>query len=65
MINKASFQMFINLKNTHSKLDDIVYSQFKRQSYLTSSEVSNFEKQLLFNLRSRCHSSKTNLKKNE
>ena len=43
MINKGSFQMFINLKNTHSKLNDIVYSQFERQSYLTSSEVSNFE----------------------
>ena len=63
MINKASFKMFINLKNTHSKLDDIVYSQFERQAYLTSSEVSNFEKQLLFNLRSRCHGSKTNFKK--
>ena len=38
LINKAAFKMFLNLKNTHTKLDDVSYSKFERQPYLKDSK---------------------------
>ena len=55
--------MFLNLKNTHTKLDDVSYSKFEGQPYLKDSKIRNFEKEPLFNLRSRCQNSKSNFQK--
>ena len=63
LMNKAVFKFFMNIKQTHSKLDGVQYSRFKIQPYLTSNKIKTTEKELLVNMRSRCHSSKDNLKK--
>ena len=63
LINKATFQMLLDMKKTHTKLDNISYPSFEKQQYLKSKHISNFEKELMFNLRSRCHNSKSNFKK--
>ena len=34
LINKAAFMMFLNLKNSHTKLDDVSSSKVERQPYL-------------------------------
>ena len=34
LINKAAFKVFLDLKQTHSKLDDVSYTKFKKQQYL-------------------------------
>ena len=47
----------------HSKLIDITYNKFQIQPYLTTKEKNNSGKELLFNLRSNCHSSKYNFRK--
>ena len=63
MINKAAFEHFISVKETHSKLNDIEYKEFWIQPYLTSQKLSNQEKQLLYKLGSTCNESKMNFKK--
>ena len=53
----------MNQKQTHSKLDEVEYSSLEIQLYLKSTTLNKSEKELLFNLRSKCHKSKSNFKK--
>ena len=54
---------FLNKKQTQSKLDGIDYLKLETQPYLTSKKLKTTEKELLFNLRSKCHSAKNNFRK--
>jgi hypothetical protein len=63
LINKAVFQHYITLKEGHNKLDELSYTELKMQSYLSTKALNNEEKELLFNLRSKCHSAKNNFRK--
>ena len=63
LIDKAAFNYFIELKNTHKKIKDIHYEAMKIQPYLQSKLLNIKEKELLYSLRSHCHQSKFNLKK--
>ena len=63
LVNKAAYKYFLNLKETHSKLDEIVYSKFELQPYLTTKMLTQKQKELLYLLRSKCHSSKMNFRK--
>ena len=63
LITKAVFSYYLALKQTHSKLNGVNYSELKIQPYLISNCLNNEEKQLLYNMRSNCHSSKMNFKK--
>ena len=63
LISKAAFKHFLTIKETHSKLNDLSYSELKVQPYLTSNMITNEQKQLLYKLRSKCHESKMNFRK--
>ena len=63
LINKAVFEFFMNQKRTHSKLDEVEYSSLQIQLYWKSTILKTSEKELLLNLRSKCHKSKRNFKK--
>ena len=63
LIRNAAFGYFNEIKSKHKKLDCISYSSFQIQPYLTSSQFSNKERELLYLLRSHCYKSKTNFKK--
>ena len=41
LINKATFQMLLDMKKTHTKLDNISYPSFEKQQYLKSKHISN------------------------
>ena len=53
----------MNQKRSHTKLNDVIYSNMKIQPYLTTPILNNKQKELLYNLRSHCHASKNNFKK--
>ena len=55
LINKAVFQYFLNVKKPHSKLKEVTYAKFQIKLYLSTIEINNKEKELLFNLRENCH----------
>ena len=61
--NTAAFNNFMGLKETHKKIDQIKYEEFRIQPYLKSKVVSQKKKKLLYLLRSQCHNSKYNFKK--
>ena len=63
LINKAAFKHLMTVKETHSKLNDITYSELKVQPYLTLDLLNNGQKELLYKLRSKCHESKLNFYK--
>ena len=63
LVNKAAYQYFLNLKETNSKLYETVYSRFELQPYLKTKLLDQNQKELLYCLRSKCHSSKINLRK--
>ena len=63
LINKAVFEFLMNQKQTHSKLDEVEYTRLETQPYLKSNTLKTTEKELLFNMRSKCHKSKINFKK--
>lgn len=63
LINNAVFSYYLTLQQTHSKLSEVDYSELKIQPYLVSNSLNNEEKQLLYNMRSNCHSLKMNFKK--
>ena len=63
LMDKSVFRYFMNLKEGHTKLQGVEYKQFQLQPYLATMTLSNKEKELLFNLRSSCHSSKNNFRK--
>ena len=50
------------LKNKHSKLDDIHFSELKCAKYLEDSRISQKEAKLLFKLRTRMYNVKSNFK---
>ena len=62
-IRKSAFTFFMNLKETHTKLDSVNYDKLETQKYLGSKLLTNKEKQLLYLLRSRCYDAKSNFKK--
>ena len=47
LVNIAAFKYFLQLKETHTKLDELHYSEFKTQSYLKSQIINNKEKQFI------------------
>ena len=51
-LNQAVFNSLTILQNTHSKVRDIKYTQFKIQPYLKSHTFTNNMASVLFNLRS-------------
>ena len=53
----------MKIKEKHSKLDNITYSELKVQPYLTDMRFHKEERQLIVLLRSRCHNTKNNFKK--
>ena len=63
LIKKAALKYFLKKKETHSKLDDICYSELNLQSYLKDQRFSKEERELMVSLRSRCHKSKVNFRK--
>ena len=63
LINKAAFKYFMKLKEKHSKLDKLTYTQLKLQPYLSSKNITNKQKELLYLLRSHCYYTKINFKK--
>ena len=62
-VTKSVFEHFMAEEKKHTKLDEIEYNELKIQKYLISDEFNNKERNLLYSLRSRCHSSKTNFRK--
>ena len=44
LISKAAFKHFMTLKETHSKLNDVTYSELKVQPYLTTNLLNNEQK---------------------
>ena len=63
LMNKAVFQYFLNINKSFSKINDATYTKFQIQPYLSTIEINNKEKDLLFNLQANCHSSKMSFKK--
>ena len=63
LINKAVFEFLMNQKQTHKKIDEVEYSRLETQPYLTTNTLKTAEKELLFNMRSKCHKSKINFKR--
>lgn len=59
LIQNAAFEYFLNKKRTHSKLNDVSYSDFKLQPYLQDVRFSKEERKLLTSLRSRCYNAKS------
>ena len=62
-MDKAAFKYFLKIKEAHTKLDKIEYTQLRIQPYLSTTLITNKQKQLLYILRSNCHSEKMNFKK--
>jgi hypothetical protein len=63
LVRKAAFKYFLKLKEKHTKLKNVQYSELKIQPYLQSKSMSNSEAELLYNLRSNCYEAKSNFKK--
>ena len=53
----------MKLKSTHTKLDKVTYTQLKLQAYLTSSLITQKQKELLYLMRANCYNVKCNFKK--
>ena len=51
-INNSAFKYLINKQKTHTKIKEIEYSELKIQEYITTHNMTNNEKSLLFSLRS-------------
>ena len=62
-ISKAAFKDLLQLKQKHSKLNEVTYFTFSMQPYLKSKQMNKKEKTLLYLMRSKCHKSKSNFKK--
>ena len=60
---KYAFKEYQNIKDTHSKLEGVKYNKMSIQPYLRSKFFRNNERNLLYALRSNCHTSKFNFKK--
>ena len=53
----------MKLKEKHSKLDKLTYTQLKLQPYLSSRNITITQKELLYLLRSHCYYTKINFQK--
>ena len=47
LLNKAAFKHFIQLKETHSKLNEVQYTGLKIQDYLTTKGLNYKEKNII------------------
>ena len=61
-VKKCAFEFLLQIKESHSKLSNIRYDDFKMQDYLADSSFNLREKQLLFRLRSRTFEAKANFR---
>ena len=62
-IEEKSFEDLLRKKETHSKTESLKYNKLECQSYLKSdSKLTNKEKQLLFNFRTRMSNVKLNFR---
>ena len=52
-IRNIAFKYLMDIKESQSKLSNVVYKEFKIQKYLKSDKLSNDEKSLLFRIRTR------------
>ena len=52
-IQKAAFEYLLTLKNSHSKMENLKYDEFKEASYLSSPLFNSESRQLLLALRTR------------
>ena len=51
LVDKAALSYFLKLKEGHSKLDKLEYTQLRIQPYLSTSLITNKQKQLLYVLK--------------
>ena len=63
LVRKSAFEYLMKLKSTHTKLDKVTYTQLKLQAYLTSSLITQKQKELLYLMRANCYNVKCNFKK--
>ena len=62
-IREKAFEHLMNLKETHSKAEDLSYKKLETQSYLKSdNDLKNEEKEVLFKFRTRMADLKMNFK---
>ena len=61
-VQKSAFILLQSIKETHSKVNEVIYYEFSIQKYLTSSKFTMKEKQLLFKRRTRMLDTKANFK---
>ena len=47
-IRKTAIKYFMTVKETHSKLNDVSYSELKVQPYLVSNMLNNEQKEVLY-----------------
>ena len=59
-VKKKAFEDLIKLKNTHNKVKNINFSEFKMQGYLKTTLLSNHEAKFLFHSRCRMLPVRTN-----
>ena len=60
---KKKTELFLsNLKEKHSKLDDIYFDELKQQEYLSDNRLNSHEMKLLFKLRTRMFDCKENFR---
>ena len=59
---QAAFKFLMNIKDSHSKLDNLHYKDLKMQKYLSSNLIYKNDAQLLFKLRTRMTNFKSNFK---
>ena len=62
-VKKAAFELYVEEKNTMSKIRSLKYTQLETQLYLKDKMFDKEERKLLYALRSRCHTTKENFKK--
>ena len=60
---QAAFEYLIEIKNSHSKMDNLQYSQLEMQKYLSNNFIYKNDAQLLFKLRTRMAEFKGNFQK--
>ena len=62
-VRKAAFALYIEEMKGLSKIKTLEYTKLEVQEYLTSAMFNKQERQLLIDLRSKCHQSKENFRK--
>ena len=62
-VKKRAFQYLLELKNSHSKMKDIEYEDWKQQSYLRSNRVTTSQARNIYKYRVRMSNLKCNRKR--